>query len=295
MPQIVERLLQEGIKPPRFNNFGSEKWDESRIHYMIANERYIGDYLTQKYYKKDFMDYRGYRNEGVLPSVYLEGHHDAIISKPQFDRCNIILEMKKKSTPSHYPFADYLRCPYCGHVLKHRHLPIQNCDCHFCCEGEGACRGFVIMSMPVRKAILTTYNDLDVREIERFSQMKYGSRSEEAKKLLAAKAEHPVFESIEYWWLDDFVDKIKFGQHSHTASEINAMRAKDAEAQDDRTITVYWKCGMVSTVFSGVERDSQDPYHKALLWDGYLLRYPERYPELAEEVRKKSTVGTENN
>ena len=40
-------------------------------------------------------------------------------------------------------------------------------------------------------------------------------------------------------------------------------------------------------ISSGVLRDSQDPRHKAELWDAYLLRYPEKFPELAEEVRKK--------
>lgn len=44
---------------------------------------------------------------------------------------------------------------------------------------------------------------------------------------------------------------------------------------------------MKTTIPSGVTRDSHDPRHKAILWDGYLLRYPDRYPELAEEVRKK--------
>lgn len=288
VPQIVDGLLKDGIRPPRYDNFGTEKWDESRLHYMIANERYIGDYLTQKYYKKDFMDSRGYRNEGVLPSVYLEDHHDAIVTREQFERCNIILELKKKSTSSQYPFADYLRCPYCGHVLKHRRLPIQNCDSHFCCEGEGACRDFVIMSVPVRKAILTAYNELDTVEAERLCRTGSGEQAEEAGRLLAVKAEHPVFESIEYWWLDDLVEEIRFGQHSHTASEIAVMTADEAETEDDRTVSVYWKCGMVSTMFSGVERDSQDPYHKAVLWDGYLLRYPDRYPELTEEARKKN-------
>lgn len=291
VPQIVEGLLRDGIRPPRFDHFGTEKWDESRLHYMIANERYAGDCQTQKFYKKDFMDYRSYKNDGVLPSVYVEGHHDAIVGRAQFERCNVILELKKKSTPSQYPFADYFRCPYCGHVLKHRRLPIQNVDSHFCCEGEGACRGFVIMAVPVRRAVLSAYNDLDLEQVEGLCRARSHLRAEEARKLLDAKREHPVFESIEYWWLDDFVEKIAFGQHSHTASEIAAMTENEAAANDDRTISVYWKCGLVSTMPSGVERDSQDPYHKAILWDGYLLRYPDRYPELTEEVRGNGVRG----
>ena len=287
VPQIVDGLLRDGIKPPYYDSSGTEKWDESRIHYMIANEKYAGDLLTQKFYKKSFLEYRVYRNDGVLPSKLLRDHHEPIISREQFNRCNVILELKKKSTPSVYPFGDYLRCPYCGHVLRHRRLPIQNCDSHFLCEGEGACREFVIMSVPARKAILDAYNTLDLSEAQRISQMKLRRRAEAAAKLIRIKEKHPAFDSIEYWWLDDLVERIDFGQHSYTASDLKLMDAEQARILDDRTITITWRCGFSTTVPSGAVRDSYDPRHKASLWDGYVLRYPERYPTLAEEARKK--------
>lgn len=287
VPKIVDGLLKDGIKPPYFGSSGSEKWDESRIHYMIMNEKYAGDLLTQKFYKKSFMEYRVYRNNGLLPSKLLNDHHEPLVTRKQFDRCNIILELKKKSTPSVYPFGDYLRCPYCGHVLRHRRLPIQNCDSHFLCEGEGACRGFVVMSVPVRKAILKAWNELDLAEIERISTMKFRRRAEEAKKLLEWKAENPVFKTIDYWWLDEYVEKMEFGQHSYTASDLKLMEEEQRRILDDRTLTIIWRCGLKTTVSSGVVRDSHDPKHKAKLWDGYVLRYPDRYPQLAEEVKKR--------
>lgn len=127
VPTICRMLKEKGYPMPGGQN---KVWDESRIHYMIANEKYAGDLLTQKYYKKSFMDYRVYRNEGQLTSKLLKKHHEAIIPRAQFNRCNVILELRKKSTPSDYPFANFLRCPYCGHVLKHRRLEIQNVDSH---------------------------------------------------------------------------------------------------------------------------------------------------------------------
>ncbi|MBP3802514.1 MAG: recombinase family protein [Oribacterium sp.] len=287
VPKIVEGLLADGIKPPYFDSSGSEKWDESRIHYMIRNEKYAGDLQTQKFYKKSFMEYRVYRNNGLLPSKMLKDHHEPLVSRKQFNRCNTILELKKKSTPSVYPFGDYLRCPYCGQVLRHRRLPIQNCDSHFLCEGEGACRGFVIMSIPVKKMILEAWKSIDLADVERISTMKLRRRAEEAKKLLAGKAQYLVFKAIEFWWLDEFVEKMEFGQHSYTASDLKLMDPEQAEVLDDRTLTITWRCGLKTTVSSGVVRDSHDPKHKAILWDGYVLRYPDRYPQLAEEVRKK--------
>ena len=289
VPKIVDGLLADGIKPPWYETSGSEKWDESRLHYMITNEKYAGDLRTQKFYKKSFLDYRGYRNDGKLPSKLLKNHHEPIVPRKQFDRCNVILELRKKSTPSCYPFGNYLRCPYCGRVLRHRRIPIQNCDSHFLCEGEGACRGFVIMSIPVREQVLAAWNDLDLAAVEKYAGSKTKKRAEEAQKLLAGKAEHPAFASIEYWWLDEYVAKIEFGQHSYTASDLKLMDEAQARVLDDRTITITWRCGFVTTVSSGVVRDSHDPKHKAILWNGYVLRYPDRYPQLAEEVKKRQT------
>ena len=284
VPEITRTLKDRGYPMP---NGETKVWDESRIHYMIMNEKYAGDLQTQKFYKKSYMDYRCYRNDGLLPGKMLKDHHEPIVSREQFDRCNVILELKKKSTPSQYPFGDYLRCPYCGHVLRHRRLEIQNIDSHFCCEGEGACREFAIMAIPVKKAILDAWNSLDLAEVERISTMKLRRKAEEAGKLLEGKAAHPAFDAVDYWWLDEYVAKIEFGQHSYTASDLKLMEPEQAKVLDDRTITITWRCGLMTAVPSGVVRDSHDPRHKAKLWDGYLLRYQDRYPKLAEEVRKK--------
>mgnify|MGYP000852720761 CR=1 FL=1 len=284
VPEITRTLKDRGYPMP---NGETKVWDESRIHYMIMNEKYAGDLQTQKFYKKSYMDYRCYRNDGLLPGKMLKDHHEPIVPRKQFDRCNVILELKKKSTPSQYPFGDYLRCPYCGHVLRHRRLEIQNIDSHFCCEGEGACREFAIMAIPVKKAILDAWNSLDLAEVERISTMKLRRKAEEAGKLLEGKAAHPAFDAVDYWWLDEYVAKIEFGQHSYTASDLKLMEPEQAKVLDDRTITITWRCGLMTAVPSGVVRDSHDPRHKAKLWDGYLLRYPDRYPKLAEEVRKR--------
>lgn len=288
VPQITRILEEKGYPMPD----GQKKvWDESRIHYMITNEKYVGDLQTQKFYKKSFMEYRGYRNDGVLPSKYLKDHHEPIISREQFKRCNVILELKKKSKPGRqYPFDDFLRCPYCGHVLFFRRLDIQYVDSHFCCEGEGACREFAIMAAPLRKQILLAYNELELEAVRRIAGQKRRKLAEEAKKLLEAKEKYPAFETIEYWWLDEFVREFSFGQHSYTASALQEMDETVARAVDDRTVTITWKCGLTTTVPSGVVRDSHDPRHKAELWDNFILRYPERYPALAEQVRKKRGI-----
>ena len=276
VPEITRILYEKGYTRPD----GKDKvWDHSRIHYMIANEKYVGDIIAQKYYVKDYITHRSRRNNGALPSVYIKNHHEPIISRKQFERCNVILELKKSTTPLQYPYAEFIRCPYCGHVLRHRKLLIQNCYTHFCCEGEGACREFVIQFQEVEKAILKAYETLDLEEVKRIVNSKNADRAENAELLLQVKEKHPSFSKIDYWWLDDLIERIDFGLHSHTASELKKGGI------DDRTISIHWKCGSVTTLSSGVLRDSQDPRHKAELWDAYLLRYPSQFPKLVEEVR----------
>lgn len=275
--EITKILFEKGYTRPDGQN---RIWDETRIHYMIANEKYVGDILTQKYYVKNYLDHRRHRNDGVLPSVYIKNHHEPIISRKQFERCNIILELRKRTEPLQYPYAEFFRCPYCGHVLRHRKLYIQNCNEHFCCEGNEACRKFVIPSQEVKNAIIKAYETLDLDEVNRITNSKNTDRAKKAELLLQIKEKYPSFSRIEYWWLDDLVESINFGLHSHTTTELKNGGV------DDRTVSIHWKCGIISTLSSGVVRDSQDPRHKAELWDAFLLRYPDRFPNLVGEVRK---------
>ena len=115
-------------------------------------------------------------------------------------------------------------------------------------------------------------------------------RAAEAVKLLKIKEEYPVMEGIHYWWLDELVASITLGRHTYTATQLDGMPADLMDKADDRTVTIHWRCGLETTLPSGVIRDSHDPRHKAQLWDAFILRYPERTPALAEEVRKKRGI-----
>ena len=267
------------------------KWNRTTIHHILQNEKYAGDIICQKYYIADFRTGRVRVNTGLLPSRFIRNHHEGIISREQFERCSIITELRRTTTHSFYPFGDFLKCPSCGHVLFRRQFQKET---HYFCEGKGACREFVILAAPVNKGILSAWNDKlslaliksYIERIERIEQIE-DSRIVEANKLLATKLRCPSFIIIDYWWLDDFVKKIEFGKHSRTATEIERFERLFSNTEkniDDRTICISWKCGLETTVPSGVERDSQDPHHKAKLWDAYVMRNPDVYPELVEEL-----------
>ena len=62
------------------------KWTYERLYGLLRSEAYIGDILTNKRIKPDYLQKRSLPNRGQRPQYYVEGHHDAIIDKAQFDR-----------------------------------------------------------------------------------------------------------------------------------------------------------------------------------------------------------------
>ncbi|MBR1439357.1 MAG: recombinase family protein, partial [Synergistaceae bacterium] len=264
-------------------------WNEDEICSIIQDERYVGDLAT------------------------VANHHKAIIHRKQFDRCDIILDMKDL-----YPFGSLLRCPYCGHSLKQRFVFD---GIHFLCEGDGACRRFVIPAEPIRDAILKAWKDINLRELRKLfnemttiSSVRAGSSAgdrvksraqaiaaNEIRLLIEEKKKNPVFDEVDYWWLDKYVLRITFGRHENrqqpaanaTANTINTRNSRDGSNDskngdnsgrclDDRTIIIYWKCGITSTLPSG--QQTQEPQSKARLWDDYIITNANIYPDLAAEA-----------
>ena len=272
--KITDHLLAVNTPPPRLDDNRVGRWEDTRIWQMLNNVKYMGDILTQKRYTPDFMTGREVKNKGELPQNYIRGHHEAIITEKQFNRCGDIQLMKSTSRirPVQYPYADMLKCPYCGHVLWMAKTDQGRWQFLYC-QGKGACRGFVIDRPLVDKALLLAYASIDLEDIK------------SSDLLWKVKSEYPAFDTVEYWWLDDLIDRIEFGKHTYAPTELNAMPEEMRRIADDCTLIIYWKFGKKQIVPSGVIRDSQFPRHKAILWDAYVLRHEDRYPELAAEVR----------
>ncbi len=62
------------------------KWTKERLYGLLRSEVYIGDILTNKRIKHDYLQKCTLPNHGQRPQYYIEGHHDAIIDKSQFER-----------------------------------------------------------------------------------------------------------------------------------------------------------------------------------------------------------------
>lgn len=98
------------------------------------------------------------------------------------------------------------------------------------------------------------------------------------------KKQFPAFDRVDYWWVDDLVDHIEFGAHTVLPSDTARMKALGREFRDDRTVKVFWKCGMVSTVMSGITKDCDQPQYVASLVNA-------RNERLAARTLKEVQVG----
>ena len=257
---------------------GTAKWSQSAVQTMLMNEKYIGDILLQKFCTENHITHKAVRNDQTeVPSYYIENHHTPIITRKQFDRVQKIRSMRRMHTRTadeymgncdQYPLGDKAVCPYCGSVLYQRSIPVQAGPSFtaWCCErGTDACHNFIIRSKMVEDALLGAYNDLEMKDV-------IALKGAAARQMQEMKKAYPTFDRVDYWWVDDLIDHIAFGAHSITQRELARKIALGEDAKDDRIMQIYWRCGLVSTVMSGIKRDKDHPRYVAELYNRYLER-----------------------
>ena len=115
---IARDLTERGVD----REFGGE-WTSSRIHDMVANEKYTGNSLLQKSYKNNHLEKKQIPNQGALPMYYAEGTHDAIINAVTFQKAREVLERldaeaSRRKPPERNVFTGMIHCPLCGKNYK---------------------------------------------------------------------------------------------------------------------------------------------------------------------------------
>lgn len=106
--QIANALTAAGI--PMKNK---PVWNGDRILKILKNEKYCGDFITQKYYSDE--SGRTQKNRGELPKYVIKDYLPAIISRDDWEQAQQLREKKHKP----YPLSRLLKCPYCGASLVH--------------------------------------------------------------------------------------------------------------------------------------------------------------------------------
>ena len=192
-----------------------KKWNQPTIQRMLMNERYAGDVLTNKSFSENYLTHKRARNRGEVDQFLLEGHHEGIVTKEQFQRVSKIRDLKNRWQ---YPFDDLLACPTCGKSMEKKTI---DSIAYWCCMSDE----FYARDIRVREAAVAAYAQLELTGVT-------------DEKTIRIKTEHPEMESAEYWWISDLIREITFGKH---------IGRKDA------TVTVHWNCGAETTVPSRTE------------------------------------------
>ncbi len=137
------------------------KWKESRLRYMLSNEKYLGDALLQKTYINNHLEKKKVKNQGELQQYYLTQTHPALIDQDTFQavqkRLAEIAEENGLHTRTQNEFSGMIRCPNCERNYKRvqmRGIPNWACPTYHT-EGKVACESKRILEETLIKVIGT--------------------------------------------------------------------------------------------------------------------------------------------
>ncbi len=114
---IANLLNKEGV--PR--RYGKDKWYAKTIHYILNNERYMGDALLQKSFTTETLPFRKVMNIGQKPQYYVENSNPAIVSRENYGAAQKLVRARKNNHAQRqmrYLLSGKLRCPECGRAFR---------------------------------------------------------------------------------------------------------------------------------------------------------------------------------
>lgn len=120
--KIADGLNADGIAAKRGNH-----WTATTIRGILGNEKYIGDVILQKTYTDEHFN-RHY-NYGERDRYLIENHHEAIISREDFEAVEEVLNQRGKEKgvkkgsskyQNRYLLSGKIKCSECGSTFKRR-------------------------------------------------------------------------------------------------------------------------------------------------------------------------------
>lgn len=171
---IARELTQNGISPP-LRPGGS--WSSTMVLRILRNEKYCGDLLQKKYFTTDHLTHRRLVNHGEEAQVYLPDHHEAIVSREDFQEAQAELERRADSQENHsrfsarYWYSGKIRCACCGKNFTCKRTRRANGDVYtrFVCRGhlDGICtmravHGPVLLSVARHVLSLLPLSETDI-------------------------------------------------------------------------------------------------------------------------------------
>ena len=89
--QIADRLTDLECKTKK----GNVTWSPTSILYILQNERYCGAVLARKTWTPNYLDHKPVKNRNNKNQYYTELHHEAIISKEDFNAVQSFIKNAK--------------------------------------------------------------------------------------------------------------------------------------------------------------------------------------------------------
>lgn len=160
----IAQLLDKRTVPTRKGG----KWSGSTVKGILVNEKYYGAAAFQKTYTDS--NFRRHNNHGEVDSFIAEDHHEAIISKEDFDRVQVMIQkhidehgIVKDMGKYHnkYPFSGIIICGECGGKFKRQ---TQSGGIAWACSthlyNKDACSMMFIKDEAIKAAFVTMMNKL---------------------------------------------------------------------------------------------------------------------------------------
>ena len=113
--QVIERNLKE--KGKTYKKPVKKMWDIYMVKRILKDEIYVGTLITHKTERKDIHK-QGKKVKRENQYIF-ENHHEAIISKEQFERVQEMMKKRVKNSSIYtkkkrdYIFGGFLRCGEC--------------------------------------------------------------------------------------------------------------------------------------------------------------------------------------
>ncbi|MDU4970102.1 MAG: recombinase family protein [Atopobium minutum] len=160
---IAKELSLRGVPTKR-----GGQWASSTISEILTNEKYTGDVLFQKTYTDDH--FKRHRNDGEKAQYFVAEHHEAIVSKEDFEKAGALLSLRsKKRKPANYQaryaFSGKIICGTCGCTFKRQtrylfHTTIISWCCQGHIEDKARCNIKAISDESLKAAFVILLNKL---------------------------------------------------------------------------------------------------------------------------------------
>lgn len=190
---IARSLKEEGV--PGWN--GKANWYPTTVQRMLQNEKYMGDALLQKTYTVDFLTKKRSENQGQVNQYYIEGNHEAIIDKEEWELVQLEIERRNQFRQDNHinfyiiqceqnPFICKVFCKECGGLFGRKNWttsrgkrPVWQCNNRYKVKGIQGCTNRHIDEETLQQAFLRAIEVL--RENKGKLEEKWANFSEEQK------------------------------------------------------------------------------------------------------------------